>query len=182
MNPEDGHQLKHSLTDLTKAFIQILTSTEGHEVDLGDVQRKLGVSKRRLYDVANVLSGIGMIDRCGKARVKWNGHKKKDEEAVPLIELEEKIDEMDELVTRRINDVVESGLFKECAWFTKEDFSGLTNDPNVSFYVVYGPSCTEAKVQKEDNGDTSIIFDSPDGTVDLTLINLGDEDDGDTQL
>ena len=44
-------------------------------VDLNKAAEKLKVSKRRIYDITNVLEGIGYIEKM-KNNVKWVGGKK----------------------------------------------------------------------------------------------------------
>ena len=35
--------------------------------------KELGVQKRRIYDITNVLEGIGLIEKCIKNMIKWKG-------------------------------------------------------------------------------------------------------------
>lgn len=50
-----------SLFHLTKQFRDALTSEPGGEADLNTLANTLGVPKRRIYDVVNVLEGVEMI-------------------------------------------------------------------------------------------------------------------------
>lgn len=40
-------------------------------VDLNDAVERLGVPKRRIYDITNVLEGIGLIDKTSKNKIQW---------------------------------------------------------------------------------------------------------------
>jgi len=42
-------------------------------VDLNDAALKLNVQKRRIYDITNVLEGIGLIEKTIKNKIKWKG-------------------------------------------------------------------------------------------------------------
>jgi hypothetical protein len=42
-------------------------------VDLNDAAVKLDVQKRRIYDITNVLEGIGLIEKTIKNKIKWRG-------------------------------------------------------------------------------------------------------------
>ena len=42
-------------------------------VDLNEAADKLQVAKRRIYDITNVLEGIGLIEKTIKNKVKWKG-------------------------------------------------------------------------------------------------------------
>ncbi len=65
-----------SLGLLTQKFVDLLQSTRGGIIDLKRAAVKLEVrQKRRLYDITNVLEGIGLIRKCGKNFVQWRGGK-----------------------------------------------------------------------------------------------------------
>jgi hypothetical protein len=40
-------------------------------VDLNNAAEKLTVQKRRIYDITNVLEGIGLIEKTSKNNVQW---------------------------------------------------------------------------------------------------------------
>jgi transcription factor E2F3 len=40
-------------------------------VDLNDAAVHLNVQKRRIYDITNVLEGIGLIEKTMKNKIKW---------------------------------------------------------------------------------------------------------------
>lgn len=42
-------------------------------VDLNDTVGKLAVQKRRIYDITNVLEGIGLIEKYKKNKIRWAG-------------------------------------------------------------------------------------------------------------
>ena len=44
-------------------------------MDLNDAAKVLGVQKRRIYDITNVLEGIGLIEKSIKNKIKWRGLK-----------------------------------------------------------------------------------------------------------
>ena len=60
-----------SLGLLTQRFLDLLT-TEGQKyVNLNSAANSLGVQKRRIYDITNVLEGIGLIEKTSKNTVRW---------------------------------------------------------------------------------------------------------------
>lgn len=61
-----------SLGLLTKKFVQVLKASPGNTLDLNRAASELGVQKRRIYDITNVLEGIGLIQKEGKNHVSWN--------------------------------------------------------------------------------------------------------------
>ena len=42
-------------------------------VDLNVAAEKLSVQKRRIYDITNVLEGIGLIEKTIKNKIRWKG-------------------------------------------------------------------------------------------------------------
>uniref|UniRef100_A0A3P8NQT0 E2F/DP family winged-helix DNA-binding domain-containing protein n=1 Tax=Astatotilapia calliptera TaxID=8154 RepID=A0A3P8NQT0_ASTCA len=64
---------QRSLHVLTTKFVQLLQESKSGELDLRDAVRALAVGqKRRIYDITNVLEGIGLIMKISKSNVK--GH------------------------------------------------------------------------------------------------------------
>lgn len=61
-----------SLGLLTKKFIDLLTTSTDGVVDLNECSQKLQVQKRRLYDITNVLEGIGMLEKKSKNQIQWS--------------------------------------------------------------------------------------------------------------
>lgn len=47
---------------------------------MNEVVRKLKVQKRRIYDITNVLEGIGFIEKSGKNEIQWKGESNISEE------------------------------------------------------------------------------------------------------
>lgn len=41
------------------------------KVDLNEASEILKVQKRRIYDITNVLEGIGLIEKTEKNKIKW---------------------------------------------------------------------------------------------------------------
>lgn len=55
---------------LTKQFIHLLKEEQG-TLDLNQTANRLGVQKRRIYDITNVLEGIDLIEKFKKNNVRW---------------------------------------------------------------------------------------------------------------
>lgn len=60
-----------SLGLLAKRFVNLLRGYPGEKMDLNLAVQELGVQKRRIYDITNVLEGIGLIYKEGKNHVAW---------------------------------------------------------------------------------------------------------------
>lgn len=75
MSPNNRRPSRHesSLNLLTQRFIALLKCETSQYFDLNYAARALGVQKRRIYDITNVLEGIGLIDKTSKNTVRWRG-------------------------------------------------------------------------------------------------------------
>ncbi|NXU86624.1 E2F6 factor, partial [Xiphorhynchus elegans] len=62
-----------SLVLLTRRFMALLKKAPDGVLDLNEVATTLGVRKRRVYDITNVLDGIHLIQKRSKNLIQWIG-------------------------------------------------------------------------------------------------------------
>lgn len=63
-----------SLTKIAVRFVELMHKSEGGRIDLKEAVTVLAVpQKRRIYDITNVLEGIGLIEKISKNVVQWKG-------------------------------------------------------------------------------------------------------------
>ena len=71
----DGRDRKgrkeNGLVELTKKFIDLLKEAPEQTLDLNKAVQELEVQKRRIYDITNVLEGIGLIEKKSKNNIQW---------------------------------------------------------------------------------------------------------------
>ncbi|XP_013148587.1 PREDICTED: transcription factor E2F4 [Papilio polytes] len=60
-----------SLGLLTKKFVALLKSSPNGVLDLNIAAEQLSVQKRRIYDITNVLEGIGILEKRSKNNIQW---------------------------------------------------------------------------------------------------------------
>jgi len=60
-----------SLGLLTKKFVTLLKEAPSGQLDLNIAASNLGVQKRRIYDITNVLEGIQLIEKRSKNHIAW---------------------------------------------------------------------------------------------------------------
>ncbi|XP_022806208.1 transcription factor E2F3-like [Stylophora pistillata] len=72
-SPIEKTRYDTSLGILTKKFVGLLRSTEDGVVDLNQAADVLEVQKRRIYDITNVLEGVGLIKKKSKNNIEWRG-------------------------------------------------------------------------------------------------------------
>lgn len=62
-----------SLGQLSKKFLKIFGKMKNQEVSLDSVTTILGVERRRIYDIINILESLGVVFRRGKNHYYWIG-------------------------------------------------------------------------------------------------------------
>ncbi|NXY48541.1 E2F6 factor, partial [Ceuthmochares aereus] len=62
-----------SLVYLTRKFMDLVRTAPDGVLDLNEVATTLGVRKRRVYDITNVLDGIHLIRKRSKNLIQWIG-------------------------------------------------------------------------------------------------------------
>ncbi|KAL1765789.1 transcription factor E2F6 isoform X1 [Sigmodon hispidus] len=95
-----------SLVYLTRKFMDLVRSAPGGILDLNKVATKLGVRKRRVYDITNVLDGIELVEKKSKNHIRWIGSDLNNFGALPqqkklqaeLSDLSAMEDALDELI------------------------------------------------------------------------------------
>ena len=62
---------ENSLGQLTKNFLDYIKKRGRVRININDLVKELNVKKRRIYDITNVLQGIGYIEKKGKNEILW---------------------------------------------------------------------------------------------------------------
>ncbi|KAJ9181317.1 hypothetical protein P3X46_009457 [Hevea brasiliensis] len=73
LTPAGSCRYDSSLGLLTKKFVNLIKQAEDGILDLNKAAETLEVQKRRIYDITNVLEGIGLIEKKLKNRIRWKG-------------------------------------------------------------------------------------------------------------
>lgn len=64
---------------LTKKFVELIRESPELTLDLNFAVSRLKVQKRRIYDITNVLEGIGYVEKTQKNTIKWMGESNEQE-------------------------------------------------------------------------------------------------------
>jgi len=70
--PTKMPRCENSLSQLTTKFVELVCGSETG-LDLNMAATMLSVQKRRIYDITNVLEGVGLIEKISKNNVRWIG-------------------------------------------------------------------------------------------------------------
>uniref|UniRef100_A0A1A9ZDD1 E2F/DP family winged-helix DNA-binding domain-containing protein n=1 Tax=Glossina pallidipes TaxID=7398 RepID=A0A1A9ZDD1_GLOPL len=131
LTPQTPNRVVGSLVLLTQKFVQLMKSNGGR-IDLKDAADILDVQKRRIYDITNVLEGVGLIEksRCSSV-VRWRGNiDGHDEDAILkaiktrnkyLKALEADIDAQLDYARRNLGYVKEDSISRSYGYVTRDD-------------------------------------------------------------
>jgi len=127
-----------SLGLLTKKFIDLLTTSPDGVVDLNECSQKLQVQKRRLYDITNVLEGIGMLEKKSKNQIQWSrggnnrpfcdaaelDEKMRSLQLAERLRLKQKENQMDSLIVN-LKENFSKQMDQKYAYVTCQDLNGI---------------------------------------------------------
>ncbi|XP_050929513.1 LOW QUALITY PROTEIN: transcription factor E2F4 [Lates calcarifer] len=154
LQPQTPSRHEKSLGLLTTKFVTLLQEAKDGVLDLKAAADTLAVrQKRRIYDITNVLEGIGLIEKKSKNSIQWKGVGpgcNTREIADKLIDLKA---ELDDLAIR------EHELDQQRVW-VQQSIKNVTDDSNNSpmAYVKHEDLCGAFK------GDTLLAIRAPIGT------------------
>ncbi|XP_041977024.1 transcription factor E2F4 [Aricia agestis] len=124
-----------SLGLLTTRFVSLLQKAKDGVLDLKIATELLAVrQKRRIYDITNVLEGIGLIEKCSKNSIQWKGagpdcnSSDIGEKVVKLRKQIRHLDERDKVLDKQlrwikqsIKNVLDDDDNKELTYVTEKD-------------------------------------------------------------
>ncbi|XP_034391427.1 transcription factor E2F4 isoform X2 [Cyclopterus lumpus] len=154
LQPQTPSRHEKSLGLLTTKFVTLLQEAKDGVLDLKAAADTLAVrQKRRIYDITNVLEGIGLIEKKSKNSIQWKGVGpgcNTREIADKLIDLKA---ELDDLALR------ENELDQQRVW-VQQSIKNVTDDSNNSpmAYIKHEDLCGAFK------GDTLLAIRAPIGT------------------
>ncbi|XP_026991682.1 transcription factor E2F4 [Tachysurus fulvidraco] len=154
MQPATPSRHEKSLGLLTTKFVTLLQEAKDGVLDLKAAADTLAVrQKRRIYDITNVLEGIGLIEKKSKNSIQWKGVGpgcNTREIADKLIDLKLELEDLD----RR-----ELELDQQRVW-VQQSIKNVTDDSQNSplAYVTHQDLCNCFK------GDTLLAIRAPSGT------------------
>ncbi|KAM9765051.1 transcription factor E2F5-like [Menidia menidia] len=140
-----------SLNLLASKFIRLLRESEDGVLDIRYAVRVLAVGqKRRIYDITNVLEGVGLIVKISKCIVKWIGDSGEGPNFVDkrLINLRSELKDLDR---REL-------LLDQQKVFLEQHITHITEDDRKLNYVTHEDICSCF------NGHTLLAIQPPPGT------------------
>ena len=155
---------ENSLYALTKKFIKLINESPENHINMTQAAEQLGVGKRRIYDITNVLEGLGMVSKWSVNSVKWIGTGMDDilgpEKADnPLGEMlgipneeDQRLDEEIEQLNKEIYDMSQDKTRLENAYITYDDLQNLRIFKNKSVFAIKAPNDTSMEYPRYHKG------------------------------
>ncbi|CAH8333440.1 unnamed protein product [Eruca vesicaria subsp. sativa] len=182
-----------SLGLLTKKFINLIKQAEDGILDLNKAAETLEVQKRRIYDITNVLEGIGLIEKTLKNRIQWKGLdvSKPGETMENIANLQDEIQNLtaeeailDDQIREsqeRLTSLSEDENNKRLLFVTEDDIKNLPCFQNKTLIAVKAPHGTTLEVPDPDEAGGypqrryRIILRSTMGPIDVYLVSQFEE-------
>ncbi|XP_020219896.1 transcription factor E2FC isoform X2 [Cajanus cajan] len=151
-----------SLGLLTKKFVSLIQDAKDGTLDLNKTAEILEVQKRRIYDITNVLEGVGLIEKTSKNHIQWkgcDGHGPRElgdqvnslKAEVESLYAEEC--ELDDCIRKKqelLRDLEEKESSQKYLFLTKEDILSLPCFQNQEIIAIKAPKASFIEVPDPD--------------------------------
>lgn len=188
---KEGARYLQSLTVLTKRFLELIRKSKRGEVDLKTVAESLNVQKRRLYDITNVLEGIGLVEKKPKGFIKWSAPDTVDPLKVQqvenqhhmineLVQEESLLDSYIEATSKTLNDLTTSKSSDNTMYVSHSDVLALPSSQGQTVFALKAPVGTTMDVVEPETSTEERKYEihlKSDGRIDVYLLNNPDNVD-----
>ena len=184
--PETSSRIDSSLGVLTKRFIALIQSSRNQSIDLNDAASCLKVQKRRIYDITNVLEGVGLVQKTQKNKIQWLGTGNEawcevtdSRKELDLQREEASLDYWIEEVQGSLAQLAKDPLYAQYGFLTLEDVKGLFKGKE-TLLAIRGPPGTilEALDPQQFPGSEAepyqLVVRSHTGDIAVCMLTAGD--------
>lgn len=193
LTPAGPCRYDSSLGLLTKKFINLIKQAEDGILDLNKAADTLEVQKRRIYDITNVLEGIGLIEKKLKNRIQWKGldvsrpgeaddsFASLQAEVENLTMEERRLDDQIREMQERLRELSEDENNEKLLFVTEEDIKNLPCFQNETLIAIKAPHGTTLEVPDPDEAVDylqrryRIVLRSTMGPIDVYLVSQFEE-------
>ncbi|WIA09095.1 hypothetical protein OEZ85_008508 [Tetradesmus obliquus] len=156
-----GCRYDSSLGMLTKKFINLINKADDGVLDLNHAADMLQVQKRRIYDITNVLEGVGLIEKKSKNNIIWkpalpsgSPENEEDERTLELLQgqmaslrdADASLDAHIHQMTSCIKAMTEAAANKPHFYVTDDDITNLPCFKGDTIFAVKAPAGTTLEV------------------------------------
>ena len=189
-----------SLGLLTKKFVMLMQDADHGILDLNKAAEELHVQKRRIYDITNVLEGIGLIEKKQKNNIQWKGVSSNlgtanagqttlQKQIQSMKEQEQKLDAEIQRTRDSLSSMIEDQEYKPLLYVTQGDIKALpcfSQDTLIAIRAPHGttlevPDPDQASDQKRDSGRRryQIFLKSNNGPIEVYLVSTSQRSEED---
>ncbi|XP_010627349.1 transcription factor E2F6 isoform X1 [Fukomys damarensis] len=169
-----------SLVYLTRRFMDLVRSAPGGILDLNRVATKLGVRKRRVYDITNVLDGIALVEKKSKNHIRWIGsdlnsfaampqQKQLQQELSDLSAMEDALDELIKDCAQQLFELTDDKENERLAYVTYQDIHSIRAFHEQIVIAVKAPEETRLDVPAPREDSITVHIRSTKGPIDVYL-------------
>lgn len=162
-NKTRNSRKENSLAVLTKIFLNRIRTSPNNVVDLNDLTKTIKVQKRRIYDITNVLEGIGYITKYDKNKLKLSNTPQYTKLENDLTVLEQKLEELNKeeiklekenkIIENEINNILNNEEYMKYCYLNEDDIKNISVKNNLKqpFIIVQAPKNTKIDIISEKN-------------------------------
>ncbi|XP_077166928.1 transcription factor E2F6 isoform X2 [Paroedura picta] len=168
-----------SLVQLTRRFMDLVKTAPEGVLDLNEVSRMLGVRKRRVYDITNVLDGIRLIQKRSKNHIHGSDirqitkrtpeHQKLRDELYDLTAMEEALDELIKDCAHQLFDLTDDKENARLAYITYQDIRSIQTFQEQIVIAIKAPEETKMEVPAPKEDCIEVRLRSTKGPIDVYL-------------
>nr|GMD97485.1 transcription factor E2FC-like [Ipomoea batatas] len=192
LNVAGSCRYDNSLGLLTKKFIQLIQEAEDGTLDLNRSADILEVQKRRIYDITNVLEGVGVIEKTKKNHMRWKGFETTESRELQdqVYRLKAEVEhlytedqQLDYCIRKKLEQLraLESDLnCQKNLFLTEDDIMSLPRFKDQTIIAVKAPYASSVKVPDPSEDGVfpekhyRLIVRSTTGPIDLYLLSKKD--------
>ncbi len=144
---------ENSLGELTTNFIEYV-KTKGLElININEIVKKLKVKKRRIYDITNVLQGIGYIEKKGKNEIIWTKNQILNKKSIKIknntIKIYKQINDFNNIINGIKEELISISSKKEFSkygYITFTDLINFSRNEKLDFLIIKANIGTELEI------------------------------------
>ena len=173
---EEGRQ-ENSLCQLTKKVLQYIKNKKKTNININELVKDLGVKKRRIYDITNVLQGIGYIEKKGKNEIIWIKNQILNKKNVKIkknsTKIINQINELDKLINiikEELISISSKKDFNKYGYITFTDLQNLSKNEKLVFLIIKGNIGSKVEIVDKKNSKKTceeILNQFQEGKIDL---------------
>ncbi|XP_040454437.1 transcription factor E2F6 isoform X2 [Falco naumanni] len=179
-----------SLVYLTRKFMDLVKTAPDGVLDLNEVATTLGVRKRRVYDITNVLDGIHLIQKRSKNLIQWVGsnldqvvgkapeQQNLKDELSDLSAMEEALDELIKDCAHQLFELTDDKENAKLAYVTYQDIRSIQAFQEQIVIAIKAPEETKLEIPVPKEDCIEVHVKSTKGPIDVYLCEVEKEKPG----